>query len=78
MCSEWKKTAVVKAGGLIEVVLPELKTGEQVEVVVRANGRAVAGAKRPGFGCARGLVSFHDDFDAPLDDFKDYGVERLW
>ena len=24
------------------------------------------------FGCARGLLIMHDDFDAPLDDFKDY------
>lgn len=24
------------------------------------------------FGCAKGLIVMHDDFDAPLDDFNEY------
>jgi len=24
------------------------------------------------FGCAKGLIVKHDDFDAPLEDFKEY------
>jgi hypothetical protein len=24
------------------------------------------------FGCAKGLMQMHDDFDAPLEDFKEY------
>ncbi len=24
------------------------------------------------FGCAKGLMVMHDDFDTPLEDFKDY------
>lgn len=24
------------------------------------------------FGCAKGLMVMHDDFDAPLEDFKEY------
>ncbi len=24
------------------------------------------------FGCAKGLITMHDDFDAPLADFKEY------
>lgn len=24
------------------------------------------------FGCAKGLIMMHDDFDAPLEDFKEY------
>lgn len=24
------------------------------------------------FGCAKGLIVMHDDFDEPLDDFKEY------
>jgi len=27
---------------------------------------------RRGFGCAKGQIWMADDFDAPLDDFKDY------
>ncbi len=32
----------------------------------------------PKFGSARGLIEIADDFDAPLDDFDSYGVERYW
>ncbi len=24
------------------------------------------------FGCAKGMILMHDDFDAPLEDFKEY------
>ena len=24
------------------------------------------------FGCAKGMIVVHDDFDAPLEDFKEY------
>jgi len=24
------------------------------------------------FGCAKGLIVMHEDFDAPLEDFKEY------
>ncbi|KJR41674.1 prevent-host-death family protein [Candidatus Magnetoovum chiemensis] len=26
----------------------------------------------PKFGCAKGLITMSDDFDEPLDDFKEY------
>lgn len=29
-------------------------------------------ANRPQFGSARGLIIMADDFDAPLDDFREY------
>jgi hypothetical protein len=29
-------------------------------------------AKRPVFGCAAGQIRLSDDFDHPLDDFKEY------
>jgi antitoxin (DNA-binding transcriptional repressor) of toxin-antitoxin stability system len=42
-------------------------------------GRPVAEVKplktdrpKPVFGCARGQVVIHDDFDQPLDDFSEY------
>ena len=28
--------------------------------------------RRPQFGSARGLITMSDDFDEPLEDFKDY------
>lgn len=29
-------------------------------------------SNRPQFGSARGLITIADDFDAPLDDFREY------
>jgi Protein of unknown function (DUF2281) len=31
-----------------------------------------SGKKVPQFGCAKGMFKMSDDFDEPLDDFKDY------
>ncbi|WP_373511840.1 DUF2281 domain-containing protein [Persicitalea sp.] len=31
--------------------------------------------RKPRFGCAKGKFHMSDDFDAPLDDFKDYMPE---
>ena len=33
---------------------------------------AVQGGERKGFGCAKGEFIIADDFDEPLEDFKDY------
>jgi antitoxin (DNA-binding transcriptional repressor) of toxin-antitoxin stability system len=60
--------------------LPELMDdaaeGEEV-VIARADGSAfrlvpVEMAPRPRFGSARGLFTMADDFDAPLEDFREY------
>jgi prevent-host-death family protein len=54
----------------------EASRGE--EVVIRNNGFAVklmpveAKKRRPQLGTAAGQVWIADDFDAPLEDFKDY------
>jgi hypothetical protein len=71
---EWHETATVKSGGKVEVILPELRAGEHVEVVVRReNGHTRSAApQRPQFGFAKGTIQMSDDFDAPLEDFKDY------
>jgi hypothetical protein len=54
--------------------LPELDAfvGHEVEIVVKDHGvtNATPGRKRAGF--IEGEVWTSDDFDAPLDDFKDY------
>jgi antitoxin (DNA-binding transcriptional repressor) of toxin-antitoxin stability system len=60
--------------------LPELMDdaagGEEV-VIARADGSAfrlvpIEMAPRPRFGSARGLFTIADDFDAPLEDFREY------
>lgn len=58
---------------IIEVAI----SGE--EVVITNNGHSVVKLitkppvkHRPKFGSAKGLVTISDDFDEPLEDFKDY------
>jgi prevent-host-death family protein len=62
--------------------LPELieKAAAGEEIVITHGDRPVVelvapSEERPrrGFGCAKGMITFvADDFDAPLEDFKDY------
>ncbi len=68
---------IVKAGNC----LPELvaKSIEGTEIVITRDGQplvklvALRGQKKKRlFGSARGLIKISDDFDEPLDDFKDY------
>lgn len=55
-------------------------SGEEVVLLADGDRPAVrlvpvdvaAGAPRPQFGSARGLISMSDDFDAPLPDFGPY------
>ena len=70
----WHQKTRVGSGGRIELVLPELKDGEQVDVVVRReNGQGPhADNVPPRFGFAEGQIRMSDNFDAPLDDFKEY------
>lgn len=65
------------SAGLTEVVEHAIRSGE--EVVLTREGEAVAkivplGRPRPArrFGSARGQIAVPDDFDAPLEDFRDY------
>jgi hypothetical protein len=37
-----------------------------------AEGVSVTGKKTPVFGCAKGQFHMAEDFDAPLEDFKEY------
>lgn len=64
------------AGCLVELIT---LVSEGVEVILTRNGEAVAriipaaapiASRR--FGSARGLIEMAEDFDAPLDDLRDY------
>jgi len=74
MLGAWKTVATVKPGGVIELVVPDLRSGEEVEVTVRRNGAgpSLPAAKRPGYGADRGLIVISEDFDQPIDDFREY------
>ena len=68
--------SVEEAQDRLPELMDEAADGEEV-VIARADGSAfrlvpVDVAPRPRFGSARGLFTMADDFDAPLEDFKDY------
>jgi antitoxin (DNA-binding transcriptional repressor) of toxin-antitoxin stability system len=61
----------------LEQLLNAVAYGE--EVIIRGpNGRTFrivpveTSATRPRFGSARGLIEIGEDFDEPLEDFKEY------
>jgi len=55
---------------LIVDVPPEIPAGP---VILTFTPQAMAkSGERGGFGCAKGEFWMADDFDAPLEDFKDY------
>jgi len=55
---------------LIIDVPPEVPTG-RAEITFTSHAVSKSG-KRGGFGCVKGDYWMADDFNAPLDDFKDY------
>ena len=74
MVPEWKQTRTVGEGGRLEVVIPGLRGGEVVEVLVRPTGATAppaGNAERP-VGLLEGRVRMKADFDLPLDEFDPY------
>lgn len=68
--------SVEEAQDRLPELMDEAAGGEEV-VIARADGSAfrlvpVEMAPRPRFGSARGLFTMADDFDAPLEDFREY------
>lgn len=56
---------------LIENMDEDIIITKQGSPIAKIIGLSKAKKKRQ-FGSAKGLIGFADDFDAPLDDFKDY------
>ena len=68
---------IIKAGNCLHELIAQSIGGK--EVVITRGGQPVVkllpltGQKRKRcFGSARGLIKISDDFDEPLEDFKDY------
>jgi antitoxin (DNA-binding transcriptional repressor) of toxin-antitoxin stability system len=66
-----------EAGTQLAKLIEEAASGEET-IVARGDGAAfkivpISSTKpRPTFSSAKGLVRMSDDFDDPLEDFKDY------
>jgi hypothetical protein len=54
--------------------LVRVKVGPEAALTTEPGGEADApcGKRAGGLGCLEGQIWMADDFDAPLDDFKDY------
>jgi antitoxin (DNA-binding transcriptional repressor) of toxin-antitoxin stability system len=72
-----KWISVEQAKGHLGDVVDAAAGGEEI-VLVHGDQAAVrlvpvgATGSRPRFGSAKGLIQMSDDFDAPLDDFREY------
>jgi len=63
---QWRQTSIVRRGGVVEVLIPELAEGEAVDVVVRP---AHHESPDPAPGTVPGTVKTTENFDRPLDEF---------
>lgn len=55
-------------------ILPEdlkSKVNEFVDALLKKRKREIK-KRKPKFGCAKGQIYISPDFDAPIDDFKEY------
>jgi len=57
----------------INLSIPAEYVGEEVEILVfPVNGFDASTKPVPVFGCLKGQIKMADDFDEPLEDFKEY------
>ena len=74
-----KPVNVAEAKAHLSELIEAALRGEEV-VIARRNVPVVkltvvaAAKRRPQFGRCKGLIQMADDFDAPLDDFREYST----
>jgi predicted DNA-binding antitoxin AbrB/MazE fold protein len=65
--------AVYEGGGVLKLLEdPGLAEHQSVTIEIREPQEAAAKQGRRTFGSAKGLISIADDFDEPLEDFREY------
>ena len=63
----------IPSDGNLSIALPEYFWGTDVELSVAKKEATAESAKRtPQPGCMKGKIWIADDFDAPLEDFREY------
>ncbi|HEX4795971.1 MAG TPA: hypothetical protein VH370_19440 [Humisphaera sp.] len=65
---QWRQTSIVRRGGLVEVLIPELAEGQAVDVVVRPANHEPP--EPPAAGAVRGVVQTTQNADLQLDEFE--------
>ena len=71
MDKQWRKTTTVLPGGRLDLDFPDLVAGDLVEVSVTPAAAAPSTSILQ-FGRFCGQIRIAPDFDAPLDDFREY------
>ena len=60
----------------LDDLIQAAKKGEEILIVTEDQKKFIVKVEsvrpRPQYGSAEGLIEMSDDFDAPLEDFKDY------
>ena len=77
VCVKHREIGAFEAKTHLSALLAQVARGRTF--VIMRHGRPVAElrpsppvAERPSFGCDRGAVIVHDDFDAPVPDMREY------
>lgn len=65
-------TAIIEPSADGTLHLPVPAAWRNLSIRVKAELEPVGQAGLKGFGCLRGKISMAADFDAPLEDFRDY------
>lgn len=72
-----QKVGIREAEGRLRDLIEDAIQGQEV-LIVKSSSQAVKlvpvepPVRQPKFGSARGLVKLADDFDAPLEDLREY------
>jgi hypothetical protein len=71
-----EQTVEIPADGRLTFEIPPQKPASRAHVIiqfpVKEDAHAAQQKKDIGFGCLKGQIKMSDDFDEPLEDFKDY------
>ncbi|MDR3246902.1 MAG: DUF2281 domain-containing protein [Prevotellaceae bacterium] len=70
------RTFYTPDSNIVALSIPDRYVGTELEIIIFPLKEPVyemtGSTKMPIFGCAKGQFVMSDDFDAPLDDFKEY------
>jgi len=70
LCHELKEPVFITKNGYSDLVIMSIDTYERKITAMR--NKTVKKSRESMFGCLRGEYKISDDFDAPLEDFKEY------
>jgi len=70
LCHELKEPVFITKNGYSDLVIMSIDTYERKITAMQT--KTIKKSREAMFGCLRGEYKIADDFDAPLEDFKEY------